>query len=121
MPFKAGHDSNRYTQNNGVMQFHKRMSELVREQCLDAVKLLTDTVENEKAPLKLRIVAAKEILDRGLGRPIDTTVHLAMGAEDAMTDVSDLTDTQLEALARTLIPTPKSDDKDVIEAEFTET
>lgn len=119
MPFKKGEDPNRYTASQGVMEYHAEVAKLIRGRCLSVVDFIFDTVEDESAPLKLRLRAAKECLDRGLGRPIDTTVLVAMD-NDTSKPVDQMTDAELERLARSLSPTHTRDDKtEVIDAEFT--
>jgi hypothetical protein len=82
------------------------------------VDFIFDTVEDESAPLKLRLRAAKECLDRGLGRPIDTTVLLTMD-NDNTKPVEQMTDEQLFKLASSLAPTPTNDDETtIIDGEF---
>ena len=119
MTFKTGEDPNRYCHSNGVMDFHKEVASLIRGRCLSVVDFMFDTVENEDAPLKLRLRAAKECLDRGLGRPIDTTVLLTMDADNSK-PVDQMTDEELFKLASTLTPThPRGKETDIIDAEFT--
>ena len=117
MPFKPGYDENRFTQGNGVMAFHKKVSEHLRDHSLEAIDLMIDTMRNEKAPLKLRLVASKEILDRGMGKPIDCQVQLQIGAQDSGKDVKQMTDAELEAIARSLT---QQAEQDVIEGEVVE-
>ena len=121
MPFKAGHDANRYTQNDGIMVFHKELSELLRDHSLDAISLLVDTMKDKKVSSKLRVVCARDILDRAHGRPIDCQVMVAIGA-DNMKDVNAMTDSELEALARTLTTHTTGDEENtIIDGEYTET
>ena len=103
-------------------EFHNKMSELVREHCLDAVKHVVSTMHDESLSPKVRMVAAVEILNRGLGRPVDLQMHLTMQAGSELKDVNAMSDSELEALARTLTPTHQNKpDIDIIDAEFTET
>ena len=121
MPFKPGYDENRYNQGFGVMAFHKKVSAHLREHSLEAVDLMIETMRNEKAPLKLRLVASKEILDRGIGKPIDTQVQLQIGAQDNGKDVKQMTDAELEAIARSLSsPPPHTAEKEISDAEVVE-
>ena len=118
MTFKKGEDPNRYSNQHGMMDFHKEVATLIRGRCLSVVDFMFDTVENEDAPLKLRLRAAKECLDRGLGRPIDCTVLVAMD-QDTMKPVDQMTDEQLFKLASTLTPThPNRQETDIIDAEI---
>ena len=121
MTFKKGEDPNRYSNHSGVMEFHKEVASRIRGRCMSVVEFMFDTVENEEAPLKLRLKAAKECLDRGLGRPIDCTVLVSMD-QDTMKPVDQMTDAELFKLAATLTPTHQNSDESVIiDAEFTET
>jgi hypothetical protein len=113
MPFKAGYDAKRYVPtNNGLVAFHTELSSLLRGQSLDAVSFLVNTMNNEKASLKLRVTAAIQILDRGIGKPVDRSVIVTLDSGDTQ-DPSKLTTDQLESIIA------KLDDKQpVIEAEF---
>lgn len=96
--FKKGFDANRYVPtNNGLVAFHSELSELLRAQSLDALTLLVDTMNNPEAALKLRIVAAKEVLDRGIGRPVDRTVVATLDASTGQ-DPAQVTTAELEAI-----------------------
>jgi len=123
MTFKSGYDPRRHTQSSGIMQFHQKLAEMVRNECEAAMTFMKDTMNDPKIPTKLRLVAAKEILDRGAGRPIDCQVMLAIQAEDTLKDVGSMSDTELEALARSLTPgaTVSADNKPVIvDGDFSE-
>lgn len=49
------------------------IKQIAREQGPAAIKLLTDVMNNSKKPDALRMAAAKELLDRGYGRPVQPT------------------------------------------------
>lgn len=113
--FKKGFDSRRHVPiNSGLVAFHSELSELLRAQSLDAVTLLVDTMNNEKAALKLRIVAAKEILDRGVGRPVDRTVVATLDSATGQ-DASKVSTEELEAIVSKM-----AIDSGIIDAEFVE-
>ena len=115
MPFKAGYDARRYVPtNNGLVAFHTELSSLLRDQSLEAVSFLVNTMNNDKAALKLRVTAATQILDRGLGKPVDRSVIATMDAGSTV-DVTKLDTKQLEAIISKLDDNPV-----VIAAEFKE-
>lgn len=113
--FKQGFDSKRFVPvNNGLVAFHTELASLLRNQSLDAVNFMIDTMNNEKASLVLRMRAAEQILDRGIGRPVDRTVVATMDAGTAQ-DVTKLNTEELEAIIA------KLDVKEpVIDADFEE-
>ena len=96
--FKKGYDANRYVKtNHGLVAFHAQLSELLREQSVNAVSFLINTMNDDKAALKLRMVAAKEILDRGIGRPVDRVVVATLDASTGQ-DAAKVTTAELEAI-----------------------
>ena len=129
MPFKAGYDANRFDHNEGIVEFRDQMATLLKEHSWDAAKLLIDTVASDTAPLKLRIICAKDILDRSTGRAIDIQTHLSMSQQTTNKDYGSMSDAELEAIVRQL-PTPTHtpskkrqsiDESMVIDGEFKET
>jgi hypothetical protein len=113
--FKVGYDAKRFVPvNNGLVEYHTRLGELLREQSLDAVSFLVNTMNNDKASLKLRVTAAHTILDRGLGKPVDRVV-LASVDSGGSVDPATLDTAELERIIS------KLDDKEgIIDGEFTE-
>lgn len=102
MTFKKGHDINRFVpKNKGLTEFHNQLGKYLRDRSLDAVEFLLDTMNNEKASLKLRVVAAVQILDRGIGKPVDRSIVATMDATTTQ-DVSKLDTKQLEAIIANL-------------------
>ena len=100
--FKRGYDANRYVKtNNGLVAFHNQLGELLRAQSIDAVSFLINTMNDDKAALKLRMVAAKEILDRGIGRPVDRVVVASLDASTGA-DPAKVTTAELEAMVSKL-------------------
>ena len=51
-----------------------------QESAPKAIQFLTDVMEGEDQPVKVRLVAAKEILDRSIGQSVAMTVHREMTA-----------------------------------------
>jgi hypothetical protein len=95
LTFQKGYDPRRYSPENvGLVEYHKKLKAMLREQSLEACDFMLETMRNDKAALKLRLVAAKEILDRGLGRPIDVVQVEAQGGADAKS-VNDMSEEQL--------------------------
>jgi hypothetical protein len=113
--FKVGYDAKRFVPvNNGLVEYHTRLGELLREQSLDAVSFLVNTMNNEKAALKLRVTASQEILNRGLGKSVDIVVHQGLDNGDTI-DPTTLDTAELERIIS------KLDDKEgIIEGDFTE-
>ena len=115
MTFKKGFDAKRYVPvNQGLMAFHTELSSLLRDQSLGAVNFLINTMNDEKASLKLRMVAAIQVLDRGLGRPVDRSVITTLEAGSTL-EASKIDTKQLESIIA------KLDDKPgVIDGEYVE-
>jgi len=115
MPFKKGHDINRYIpRNQGLTEFHNKLGQYLRERSLEAVTFLFDTMHNEKASTKVRVACAIQVLDRGLGRSVDRSVIVSLDATTSQ-DPTKLDTQQLEAIIS------KLDDKPlIIDAEFKE-
>ena len=98
--FKKGHDARRYVPTNtGLMDFHAKFSELLRAYSLDAVNLIVNTMNDEAAHPKLRLTAAIEILNRGLGKPVDVTVIATLDA-GATQDISKLSNAELTKIIK---------------------
>lgn len=76
--FKAGFDNRRYTQNSDIMSYHQELAELFRNRSTDAVEYIYQVMMDEGIPVKLRLHAAKDILDRGIGKPVDVVVLSAL-------------------------------------------
>jgi hypothetical protein len=112
--FKKGYDAKRYVPiNNGLIEYHSKLSELMRVKSLEAVDFIYETMKNDKASLVLRLKAANDILDRGLGKPVDRTVIATLDAGTAQADPSKLSDQDLLNLVS------KSIDKhSIIDGEF---
>lgn len=62
----------------------KHLEQLCRENAEVAFGYLMDLIEDLDAPKQVRLQAAREILDRGFGRPVDRTAIMAlpMGGTD---------------------------------------
>ena len=76
-------------------------------------------MEDEKTTPKLKVVCAQEVLNRSLGRPIDMQVMLQVGNQDTLKDVSEMSDRELERLARSLTPAQTSKEKPmIVDAEY---
>lgn len=115
MPFKKGHDINRYVpMNEGLTEFHNKLSEYLRNRSLEAVTFLFDTMNNEKASIKVRVACAVQVLDRGLGKAVDRSVVVTLDSGNAQDPIK-LDTKELEAIIS------KLDDKPlVIDADFEE-
>lgn len=98
--FKAGFDARRHVPTNtGVWEFRKNLAELLREQSLQAFNYLVDTLNDEEAHPKLRKECAVEILNRGLGAPVNQVVIEQIDkGNDQDIDVTSLSTIELERL-----------------------
>ncbi|PKI18099.1 hypothetical protein [Colwellia sp. 12G3] len=97
--FKSGYDSRRFTQDCTVMSYHQKLGELFREQSFEAVKFIVSVMRDNHAPDKLRLIAAKEILDRGCGKPVDRLVMATLDKDRTQeVDVRELSTAELYAL-----------------------
>jgi len=56
----------------------KELEQLCRESAQTALDFLLDAVTNEDQPGNVRLAAAREILDRGFGKPVDRQVQLSL-------------------------------------------
>lgn len=95
--FRKGHDPRRWLLGPRRGQNVKDLERLCRESAEDALRLLLDTVNDEDAPRRDRLAAAREILDRGYGKPVDRQAILNLnGGGDSP---AELTREQLERIA----------------------
>lgn len=96
--FKKGYDARRYVPvNSGLVEYYAKLGDLHRLQSLDAANFVFNTMNNEKAALKLRIVCAQEIMNRAAGKPVDRSVIVTLEA-GSDTDPTKLDTKQLEAI-----------------------
>lgn len=65
-----------------------------------AIDTLADIMKNESAPEASRIAAAKELIDRGFGKAVQTVQ--ATGADGGPIQYSDMTDRRFRAIAQEL-------------------
>lgn len=115
MPFKKGHDINRYVpQNEGMTEFYNKLGEYLRNRSLEAVTFLFETMHNEKASIKVRVACAVQVLDRGLGKAVDRSVVVTLD-NGTNQDPTKLTSTELRAIINKLDDKPR-----VIDADFKE-
>lgn len=92
-PGQSGNPSGRPKKSPEMKDLERRC----RESAEDALALLLEMVNDASAPRRDRLYAAREILDRGFGKPIDRQAVLNMsGPTDG---AQALTRTQLEAIA----------------------
>ena len=98
--FKKGVDLRRATPiKRNLME---QCAEAAQESAPKAIQFLSDVMEGEDQPVKVRLIAAKEILDRSIGQSVAMTVHREM-SEQQNGDIQrlsnsppvDLTDKQL--------------------------
>ena len=107
MKFKKGYDARRFVPTNaGLTQFYAELGEMLREHSKDAVLFMVKTMNDEKAHPKLRQSAAKEILDRGLGKPVDVTIVRTVSESGQGKDISKMSDAELEQMIQAIDPLP---------------
>lgn len=81
-PFKPGQSGN----PNGRPKIAAEVKELALQACPGAIKRLIQIVEDDDEDMRVRIIALKELLDRGLGKP-SQSVELT-GAEGGPVQVA---------------------------------
>lgn len=97
--FKSGYDSRRFTPDNMLMSYHQKLGELLREHSYEAVDLIVGVMKDNHAPVKLRLIAAKEVLDRGFGKPVDRLVMATLDKHQTQeVDVRELSTAELYAI-----------------------
>jgi len=120
--FKRGPDPRRHIPGGPITQFRAELSTLCGQQTHTAVTFLIDTMNDENAPLKLRMAACTEILDRGHGKAVSRDVLLTVDASvkaDSPIDVLTATDEQLNQLVSDALSAPDPIET-VIDAELIE-
>lgn len=118
MGFKKGFDAKRFVPtNDGMMNFYKELNGLLRQQSLEAFTFLVDTMNNDKASLKLRATVAMDILNRGVGKPVDVTV-VATITDTIGADASKIDTAQLESIINNA--SVIKDNEKVIDGDFIE-
>jgi hypothetical protein len=96
--FKSGYDSRRFTQDSTLMSYHQKLGELFREHSYEAIDFIVGVMKDNKAPIKLRMTAATEILDRGCGKPVDRLIMASMeNSQKDDVDVRELSTAELYA------------------------
>ena len=107
MTFKKGYDPKRFVpQNAGLTAFYAELGEMLREHSKDAVIYMVKTMNDEQAHPKLRQAAAKEILDRGIGKPVDVTIVRTVSDTGQGKDVAKMSDAELEQMIQAIDPIP---------------
>ena len=71
-PGQSGNPSGRPKKSSEM----KDLERLCRESADEALALLVDTIRNPDADHRLRLQAAREVLDRGFGKPVDRSAVL---------------------------------------------
>jgi len=77
----------------------KELEALCRESAESAVNLLRTIMADPDQPAPARLQAARELLDRGFGKPIDRQAVLQMNGGTNGTEVEALTEAQLLRIA----------------------
>lgn len=95
--FKKGYDPKRYVPlNTGINDFYSKVGALMRQQSIEAVSYVYGVMKDEQAHPKLRYAAAVEILNRGMGKPIDRSVIATIDASGTEVNPIEMTDLELE-------------------------
>lgn len=92
-PGQSGNPSGRPKKSPEMKDLERRC----RESAEDALRFLLDTIEDDDAPRNVRLQAAREVLDRGFGKPVDRQAVLNMSGPAQ--GAAALTRDQLEAIA----------------------
>lgn len=90
-PFAKGNSGNK----KGRPQSAISAAALARSYALDAIELLAKTMRDRRVLPATRVACAEKLLDRGLGKPLQTAA-VAVGT---LRDVHNLTDQELLAIA----------------------
>lgn len=113
--FKKGYDPRRFVPlNTGVTDFYAKVGQLMRQQSLEAVTYIYSVMKDPQAHPKLRYAAAVEILNRGMGKPVDRSI-VATIEQGTTLDPSTMSDSELIQMIE-----QNRGNTNVIEADFTE-
>lgn len=119
--FKKGYDPRRAVHmGKGVQVFRETLADHMRKLSLDAVAYVQSVLNDEKAPQKLRVVCAQEIMNRSWGLPVNSINIQALDSADEV-DVKNLSTAELERLAiKFAIKEGVVMDNDILEGEVSE-
>lgn len=99
--FKKGHDPRRFVHRpTEVIEFRKQLAAHLRELSPLAAKLLKDTLKG-KPVTKLQVLAARDILDRVAGTPVNSIVIETIDGPSGK-DVSKYTNAELSEMIKNL-------------------
>ena len=102
--FKKGFDARRHIpQNAGIYEFRLKLAEMLREKSLDAFSYLVEVLNDKNQHPKLRKECAVEILNRGLGAPVNTVMIEQLDGKEGA-DASTLSTKDLERIVLKLAP-----------------
>lgn len=92
----------------------KELEQLCRESAQTALDFLLDAVTSTEYPANVRLQAAREVLDRGFGKPVDRQVQLQL-SNGGRSEGQQLTDDQLLRIAAGALGEQARDPAQVIE------
>ena len=92
-PGQSGNPSGRPKKSPEMKDLEKRC----RESAEQALALMLDIIEDDSAPRNVRLQAAREVLDRGFGKPVDRQAVLNLSGPTQ--GAAALSREQLEAIA----------------------
>lgn len=75
------------------------IEELCRDQAEAAVQVLTAIITDPDASYRDRLAAAREILDRGYGKPVDRSVAIQLGNQAGSVDEYQISTRDLRRIA----------------------
>jgi hypothetical protein len=99
-PFKKGEVHN----PGGRPRVLRDLQELAREQSPEAIATLKSIMQNGKSPAAARVRACEVLLDRGYGKPMQTTQIAQMSITRR---AEDMTDDELATIAAQGLPKAK--------------
>lgn len=114
--FKRGFDPRRVVhQGKGIQVFRDTLAEHMRNLSLDAVAYVQSVLNDEKAPQKLRVICAQEIMNRSWGTPVNTMIIKELDKNDDV-DISKISTKELDLIVAKLA----AQEGNIIEAEVVE-
>lgn len=107
MAFVKGQSGNPSGRAKVLLPDGRALSDIAKEHTLTAMETLVSVLSDAEAPHAARVSAAKEIFDRGWGRPKQDHEHAGPNGNPIPLgiDVSNLDPAQLKVLASVRLPT----------------
>jgi hypothetical protein len=114
--FKKGHDPRRFIANQKpVTEYREELRGKLASGCAYAANFIIGTMKDKEAPLKLRLIAARDVLDRVGGSAVNQ-VNINMVSSEKEVDLSTLSTPELERMVLKFA----SEDGEILEGEVVE-